>query len=449
MDFGQAQNYLLGTLNETASRREPYRLDRMRAFMHELGDPQEQYPTVHVGGTSGKGSTSTMLSSIMSASGKRIGLHTKPHMRSMTERARIDGVPISEERFADVLTAMMPAVESVTGRFSRPSYYETLLALAFVHFAQEHVDAAVIEVGVGGKLDGTNVLRRPRVSIITNVGLDHTDILGETLEEIAADKAGIARAGVHLVSAVDHAGARAVIEEHCRRTGAPFISVLDTTSVRVGECTPYSQSFTLTTARGRYDVVLPVLGTFQQRNAATAIVALEQLDDDLRPSAEAIQQGLSRFALAGRMEYFPSHPGVLFDVAHNPDKAAHLIDSLKQAFPDRRFTFVVAVGESKDAHEILHAFTDVPAIFIFTSFRTQGRTAIKPQRLLSIAESLGMSGRAVADPIEALNIARRMASVSGLVVVTGSTFVVAELREWWMEHVVAAEIAHECAEPAH
>src|SRR5581483_8616997 len=174
----------------------------------------------------------------------------------------------------------------------------------------ERVDAAVIEVGVGGKLDGTNVLRRPRVSIITNVGLDHTDILGETLEEIAADKAGIARAGVPLVSAVDDPGARAVIEEHCRLSGAPFVSVLDTTTIGARASQPFSQAFELTTPVRSYDITLPVLGTFQLRNAATAVVALEHLDDDLRPSAEAIERGLSHFNLAGRMEYFPAHPSV-------------------------------------------------------------------------------------------------------------------------------------------
>jgi dihydrofolate synthase/folylpolyglutamate synthase len=310
-----------------------------------------------------------------------------------------------------------------------------------VHFAQERVDAAVIEVGVGGKLDGTNVLRRPRVSIITNVGLDHTDILGETLEEIAADKAGIARAGVPLVSAVDHPGARAVIEEHCRQTGTPFVSVLDVTTIEPRPSQSFSQAFILTTPVRSYDIVLPVLGTFQQRNAATAVVALEHLEDDLRPSPQAVERGLSRFNLAGRMEYFPGHPAVIFDVAHNPDKASHLVASLESAFADRRFTCIIAVGESKDATEILHAFTDLGATYIFTSFDTRGRTATKPQRLLSIAESLGMSGRAIADPIEALSIARRNASADDIVVVTGSTFVVAELREWWMEHVVAAESA--------
>jgi dihydrofolate synthase/folylpolyglutamate synthase len=438
MDFSQAQSYLLGTLNETASRREPYRLDRMRTFLRELGDPQEQYPTLHVGGTSGKGSTSTMLASVLTASNRRTGLHTKPHLRSMTERARIDGAAVPEERFGELLTEMMPAIESVTQQYSRPSYYETLLALAFVYFASERVDAAVIEVGVGGKLDGTNVLRRPRVSVITNVGLDHTDILGETLEEIAADKAGIARAGVPLVSAVDHAGARAVIEAHCRHTGAPFISVLDIAHIEAQESSRYMQAFSVTTPRRTYNVTLPVLGTFQQRNAATAIVALEQLDDDLRPSPEQVERGLERFNLAGRMEYFPSHPGVLFDVAHNPDKAAHLAGSLKSAFEDRRFTFVIAVGESKDANEILHAFVELPARYIFTSFQTQGRSATKPQRLLSMAESLGMSGRAILDPVEALSVARRNSAADDIVVVTGSTFIVAELREWWIEHVAAS-----------
>ena len=441
MDFSQAQTYLLGTLNESLSRREPYRLDRMRTFLRELGDPQEQYPTLHIGGTSGKGSTSTMLASVLTASGKRTGLHTKPHLRSMTERARIDGISVPEERFAALLESMLPVIDAVAREFARPSYYETLLALAFLYFAEERVDAAVIEVGVGGKLDGTNVLRRPRVSVITNVGLDHTDILGETLEEIAADKAGIARPGVPLVSATDHAGARAVIEAHCRETGAPFVPVLDVTKIEPGESRPFAQSFSLTTPVRTYDLTLPVLGTFQQRNAATAVVALEQLDGDLRPMPGAIVDGLSQFNLAGRMEYFPSHPGLLFDVAHNPDKASHLVASLKSAFADRRFICVVSVGESKDAHEILHAFEDLPATFIFTAFDTQGRTATKPQRLLSIAESLGLSGRAIADPVEALSVARRNASAGDVVVITGSTFIVAELREWWMEHVVAAESA--------
>jgi dihydrofolate synthase / folylpolyglutamate synthase len=412
----------------------------MRALLHELGDPHDQYPTVHVGGTSGKGSTSTMIAASLTAAGHRVGLHTKPHLRSIVERACIDGVNVSEDRFAELLTEMMTPLSAVTALHSRPSYYETLLALAFLYFAQEQVDIAVIEVGLGGKLDGTNVLR-PRVCVITNIGLDHTEILGETLEEIAEDKAGIAKAGIPLVTAVDDPGARAVIEARCREAGAPLVHVFDAARIEEEAVEAFSQRFSVCTANNEYTIVLPTLGTFQQVNAATAIVALEQLDPALRPDKDEIERALSNLHLTGRMEYFPSHPSVLFDVAHNPDKARHLVESLKRTFTDRRFCCVIAVSQSKDAQQILRAFVDLPATFIFTSFETQGRTACKPQRLSSMAESLGMWGRSVTDPIEALNIARRNAGADDVIVVTGSTFVVAQLREWWMEHVVADQFA--------
>jgi dihydrofolate synthase/folylpolyglutamate synthase len=435
VNYAAAQAYLLGTVNETASRREPHRLDRMRAFLAALENPQDAYPTIHVGGTSGKGSTCTMLASILTASGKRTGLHTKPHLRSMTERARVDGRNVPEERFAELLDEMMPVMDSIAHEHGRPSYYETLLALAFLYFARERVDAAVIEVGIGGRLDGTNVLI-PRVSAITSIGLDHTEILGDTLEAIAADKAGIAKPGVPLVYAVDDAGPRAVIEAECARAGAPAVSVLDCTSIVERSANPYSQEFELTSPGGVYRIALPAIGRFQQRNSATAVLALEQLGPDLRPSRENVEQGLATLALPGRMEFFPSHPGVLFDVAHNPEKAAKLAQALLQIFPERRFSFVIAVGESKDAHRILESLKALPANFIFTAFRTQGRTATKPARLASVAESMGLWGRVIGDPVEALAVARRNASADDVVVVTGSTFVVAELRDWWMENVV-------------
>jgi len=205
--------------------------------------------------------------------------------------------------------------------------------------------------------------------------------------------------------------------------------------VRDVERGSFSQRFTLATPQDDYHIDLPLLGEFQQRNALCAVYALEQLPPEIRPNREAIERGLSRIDLPGRMEYFPSHPGVVFDVAHNPDKAQHLVESLRTLFPGRHFTFVIAIGESKDAPEILRVFAQLPATLIFTSFDARGRTAAKPQRLANIAESAGLWGRAVADPAEAFMIARRNAASDEIVVVTGSTFVVAELREWWMENV--------------
>jgi dihydrofolate synthase/folylpolyglutamate synthase len=434
MTFEQAQSYLLGTINETASRRLPNRLDRMRALLAAVGNPQERYATVHVGGTSGKGSTATMIAAVLQAAGKKTGLHVKPHLSSVTERARIGGVAIGEDRFADILGELMPTIETVAGVHGRASYYETLLAIAFLYFAQERVDVAVIEVGIGGKLDGTNVLV-PLVSVITNVALDHTDILGDTTAEIASDKVGIAKPGVPLISDVTDASARAVIEAGCAAAGAPFVSVRDSTSIEVSAGERYGQSFAVTTPEGRYELALPVLGTFQQHNAATAIRALEHLPPSLRPERAAVENGLARLVIPGRMEYFPSHPAVVFDIAHNPDKASHLAAALRQTFPERRFAFVIAVGQSKDAAHLIESFVNLPGTFTFTSFETDGRTSIRPQRLASIARELGVWGRAIADPVEAFSVARRNADAQDIVVVTGSTFVVATLRDWWLMHV--------------
>lgn len=439
MTFAQAQAYLLGTINETASRRIPNRLDRMRALLAALGDPQDRYPTVHVGGTSGKGSTATMIAAALLAAGKKTGLHTKPHLTSVTERARIDGLAIAEERFADILGEMMPVIERVADDHGRASYYETLLAIAFVFFAREAVDVAVIEVGIGGTLDGTNVLV-PLVSVITNVALDHTDLLGETPALIASDKVGIAKPGVPLVSDVNDAAARAVIEVGCAAVGAPFISVRDSARVEPRSGERYGQSFAVITPVDRYELALPILGDFQQRNAATAIRALEALPPEIRPQRSAIEAGFALLVIPGRMEYFPSHPAVVFDIAHNPDKAAHLAQALRSAFPGRRFAFVIAVGETKDAGGVIEAFAELPATFTFTSFDADGRHSTRPQRLASLAGDHGVWGRAIIDPVDAFSVARRNADAEDVVVVTGSTFVVATLRDWWLAHVAGHRV---------
>jgi dihydrofolate synthase/folylpolyglutamate synthase len=436
MSYGAAKSYLLGTINETASRRLPNRLDRMRLLLHELGDPQERYPTIHVGGTSGKGSTSTMIAGALGANGRRIGLHTKPHLTSMTERSRVNGIAISEDDFADVLSEMMPAIERTTHEEGRPTYYETLLALAFYYFAQCSVDAAVIEVGLGGTLDGTNVLV-PQVSVITNSGIDHTDVLGETIGEIAADEAGIAKPGVPLVTAATVPEARETIARVCRERGAPLVHVDDVATVTRRPSEPYGQSFDVRTASGTYELALPVLGSFQLRNAATAIVALEQLPEAMRPSRDDVERAFSQLMIPGRMEFFPAHPSVVFDVAHNADKAAALASALTETFEGRRLRFVIAIGESKDPIDVLAPLLALPASFTFTSFETPGRVSIRPQRLANIAQTRGVSGRAIEDPVEALTVARRDAAAADVIVVTGSTFVVATLREWWLTNVVA------------
>jgi dihydrofolate synthase / folylpolyglutamate synthase len=259
--FQAAQSYLLGLINEMASRRMPNRLDRMKAFLEALGNPEQRYPTIHVAGTSGKGSTAAMIAAVLQAAGRRTGLHTKPHLRSVTERARVDGISIPEEAFGDLVGEMQTAIARMSDEHGRPTYYETLLALAFLWFARSEADVAVIEAGIGGTLDGTNVLT-PRVSIITNVALDHTEILGETVAEIARDKAGIAKEGIPLLSATRDPEARVVIERACAAVGAPFVSVADTVRIETGDDQLTGQSFTVVTPGDRYEISTPILGDF-------------------------------------------------------------------------------------------------------------------------------------------------------------------------------------------
>ncbi len=431
LSYQAAETYLLGTIDEIVSRRTSYKLDRMRAFLHELGDPHRSYPTIHIGGTSGKGSTSTMIASALQAAGHRTGLHTKPHLHSMTERARIDGHSISRERFASVLDAMMPAIERTASQHGRPTFYETLLALAFAYFAQERVDVAVIEVGLGGRLDGTNVIH-PLVAAITSVSYDHTDVLGSSIEEIAVEKAGIAKRGVPLVLADVPPAARAVIERYAAEVGAPIVHVADVVRVELEEgAGSRGQTLAVKSGRGSYRLLLPVLGIFQRTNAATAIAVLEQLAEELRPSCEELARGFAAVVIPGRMELVSRNPTVVFDIAHNAEKAESLVASLREHFEGRRMHYVVAIGETKDARRIVEILAALPSTFNFTSFAVSGRRAIPPARLATIAESLGTWGRAIGDPIEALTVARRNAEFEDVVVVTGSTFLVAGLREWY------------------
>ncbi len=431
LSYQAAENYLLGTIDESVSPRTSYKLDRMRALLHELGNPHRAYSTIHIGGTSGKGSTSTMIACALQAAGHRTGLHTKPHLHSMTERARIDGRSISRERLASVLDAMMPAIERTGTQHGRPTFYETLLALAFEYFAQERVDVAVIEVGLGGRLDGTNVIA-PLVAAITSVSYDHTEVLGSTLEAIAVEKAGIAKRGVPLVLAGVPAAARAVIERYAAEVGAPVVHVADVVRIELEEGDQTrGQALAVESARGSYGLLMPVLGIFQRTNAATAIAVLEQLGEELRPSREEIARGFAELAIPGRMELVSRNPTVVFDIAHNAEKAESLVASLRERFGNCRIHYVVAIGETKDAQRIIEVLSALPSTFTFTSFSVSGRRAIPPARLATIAESLRTWGRAIDDPIEALTVARRRAEYDDVVVVTGSTFVVAGLREWY------------------
>lgn len=436
MDYASALRFLQSTTNESVSRRHPGRLDRMRALLALLGNPEQRFRSIHVGGTSGKGSTATMIAASLEAAGLKTGLHTKPHLRAVTERICIDGSPVAEERFAALIEDMLPAVsEMKRSEHGAPSYFELLVAAAFKHFAEERVDVAVVEVGIGGTLDGTNVLV-PLVSVLTNVGTDHADVLGDTVEEIALDKAGIIKDGVPCVTAAEHPGALRVIEEAAVRKRSPLTRVQQAATLTSEARSTYEQHLHVRTEHASYDFTMPLLGEFQVINAATAIVALEQIAAHLPVTEAQVARGMSELSLPGRMEFYPSRPAILFDIAHNAEKAEALRAGLVRHFPDRRFAFVVAVAEGKAAPQMLTSWSTLPANFIFTTFEVAHREAMPPHHLELMAQTMGLSARAIDNPIEALTVARRVASADDLVVVTGSTFLVATLREWFARNVI-------------
>jgi dihydrofolate synthase/folylpolyglutamate synthase len=383
-----------------------------------------------------------MCAAILQAGGYKVGLHTKPHLHAVTERARINGAPIAEQRFADIFERLLPVIDDMrSGAWGAPSYFELMVALSFLYFAEEHVDIAVIEVGIGGSLDGTNVIQ-PLVSVITNVGTDHKDVLGDTVEEIARDKAGIIKTGVPVVTAVTQASVLHIIEQAAAAHRAP-LSVLARAAAIESHLKdlPYAQDVLVQTARQRYAFTLPLIGEFQVHNAATALVALELIADRFAVTADQISGALSELSLPGRTEYYPSHPSVLFDVAHNVEKAQALGAALRRHFPRRRMIFVVAVAHEKDFAGVVEAWRDLPAHYIFTTFEASHRRARHAQTLVNVAQHAGMTSRAVDDPIEAFNLARRIAGAGDLVVVTGSTFLVGGLRRWFLDNAAIADHA--------
>lgn len=435
LDFQSALRILDKSTGESVSARFPGRLDRMRTLLAHLENPQRKFASLHVGGTAGKGSTATMCAAILSAAGYKVGLHTKPHLHSVTERARIDGVPITEERFAETFEEMLPAIEATrASEWGQPSYFELLVALAFAYFAAETVDISVIEVGVGGTLDGTNLIT-PLVAVLTNVGTDHRDVLGDTVEQIARDKAGIIKDNVPVVTAAEQPEVREIIREAAQRHQAPLIQVAEAARIVSSvSSVSYAQSVSVQTALDSYEFTLPLIGEFQVINAATAILALEQIRSSHPTTPDVITRALGGISLPGRTEYYPSRPSLLFDVAHNVEKAVALRRALERHFPARRLIFVVAIAEEKDAAGMLEAWCGLRAQFIFTMFDVAHRRSQHSRSLVNAAEQAGLASRAVDDPLEALNIARRIAGADDVVVVTGSTFLVDTLRSWFLKN---------------
>ncbi len=409
-----------------------FHLERMRLLSEELGGVHRGVPTVHVAGTKGKGSTAAMVTSILLSAGYKVGLFTSPHLHSVVERIRIGLEPIAKETYAALVQQVWPAVQRVgaDGGYGGVTFFELMTAMAFVHFKQAAVDFQVIEVGLGGRLDSTNILT-PAVSVITSISLDHVATLGGTIEKIAVEKAGIIKPGAPVVVAPQvEADARDVFRRTTRENGSAIVEVQDKLNWSKRTADLSGQSFVLNGLRGDYDLWMPLLGDYQLENAATAVAAVETLADGGAPLTEAhIAQGLRNVCWPGRFQIEESHGRrIVIDGAHNPYSIRRLVEAVRDYFEFDRVVLVFAALGGHNAEGMLAEIAPLaPRVVVVKSRHPRSGRLDAATRSVTDAglEAVGQSdsvGDGLARAID-------LAGSHDLILCTGSLSVAAEVTE--------------------
>ena len=401
-------------------------LDNIRKLLSELGNPQDSFRCVHVAGTNGKGSTSAMTESILRTSGCRTGLFTSPHLLSFTERIRVDGQEISEDDVVGLAEEVRGIAEK-TRDFS-PTFFEVVTAMAFLHFSRRNVEWAVVEVGLGGRLDATNIVL-PEVTVLTSIGLDHREFLGNTLREVAAEKAGIIKAGVPVVSAPQASEALEVIEAGALEKGSPVYRwgrEFSSSAVR-----EYSGglSFSYSGERDYDDLSISLAGDHQAVNAALAVKTAEILSGKYSAMVCSVREGLAAAKWPGRIQFVKENPAILIDGAHNPDAAEalsiHLGKMISRRY--RRVILVAGIMGDKDIDGILRPLLPLASEVIFTaaSYSRSASAAV----LSAHAASLGYQSVPSDGVADALRKAGELYVPGDIIVVTGSFYTIGEALE--------------------
>jgi dihydrofolate synthase/folylpolyglutamate synthase len=414
-----------------------FTLERMRALLRRLSNPHLRLRIIHVAGSKGKGSTAAMLASILRRAGYRTGLFTSPHLVSVTERVQVDGEPVTRDELTALLYDVRAAVRA--GGLS-PTFFEIATALGFLHFVRRRADIAVIEVGLGGRLDSTNVCR-PLVAVITSISYDHTQMLGSKLASIAAEKAGIVKPGVPVVSGATVPEAREVIERVCRERRAPlwqlgldFRYEYEPGSVTADRVTPprvrvHSPQYGLDDPPAALPLKLALLGEHQAENAAVAATVVDRLRAaGLRIPMAAVCAGLAQVQWPARLEVIGRRPLVVLDCAHNVASAVALVETLRASFPPARRWLVFAGSGDKDLAGMFRVLAPHFQHFLLTAYTTSTR-AVPPERLAAILQSVADVPHTIcAASAEALQAARAAAGPDDLICITGSVFLAGELR---------------------
>ncbi len=440
MNYDEAVRYLLTLGRELAAPTQAaatkFDLENICVLAERLGRPERAYPSGHIAGTNGKGSTAAFLECILRHAGFRTGLYTSPHLESINERMRINGEEISDESFAAIFTRLQALIEELLATHklrAHPTYFECLTAMAFEYFARECVESGVFEVGLGGRLDATNILS-PTITIITRIDFDHENFLGHSLKEIAGEKAGILKPGVPAIVAPQAPKAREVILARANQVKCPVIETAQTFQITEDSSqNGFSRAqVTELSSRESFEIAPRLPGRFQLQNALNALAAARQLAArGFRISADDITQGIANTVWPGRLEKLQSNPDVYLDGAHNPGAARELASFLEQNFRGRKIWLIYGALRDKAVDEIVGQLFPHAAEVIFTEPRTS--RAISAPRLAEIASHHASSFTTVSSAERALDQALAEAAPDNAIFVTGSLYLVGQLRHYWKQ----------------
>jgi dihydrofolate synthase/folylpolyglutamate synthase len=455
MSYEDAVRYLLTLGRELAAPRQArvhkFDLANITALAEYLGSPHRASPCIHIAGTNGKGSTAAMLDSILRAARLHTGLYTSPHLERINERIRIGGEEISDSEFAGSFTRIEEAIETMMGSgalAAHPTYFECLTAMAFDAFARAETDFNVYEVGMGGRLDATNIVT-PEVALITQIDFDHEDYLGHSIEQIAMEKAGIIKPGGWVVSAAERPEARTVIARRAAELDARLIEIDHTYQVSNlrAEAGRYRARVASAHSSRAISLELPLFGRFQARNAVTALAAARLLAERGFPvDDDAIARGISSVAWPGRLERLTERPDVYLDGTHNPAGARELVAFWEEQFGKRKIVLVYGAMRDKAVDEIAGQLFPRASTVIFTEPR-QAR-AISAQVLAEMTGHLAREFEVTSDPASALERAIDIARPEDIVFATGSLYLVGDLRSYWKQRAYAEKACFASAHPA-
>jgi dihydrofolate synthase/folylpolyglutamate synthase len=424
--YNQALDYLYSFVDYSLKHsselaKADFNLVRMFALMESMGNPQKKYPIIHVAGTKGKGSVSALCAAGLKVAGYKVGLYTSPHLLDFCERIQIDGKPVSHVRLVELVEEIKPHVAKI----EKLTTFEITTALAFLAFAKYNVTAAVFEVGLGGRLDATNIVT-PNVSVITSLSYDHTAVLGNTLALIAGEKAGIIKNKIPVVSSPQKDEALEVLLRVAKLNDSEFTLIGKDITYELIESNIKGQTFQLSTFHS--PLTIPLLGKHQIENAATAYMALKK--SGIKISDEQIQDGFANVKWRARFEIARLNPTLIFDSAHNHDSFLRLDQTLQEHFPNQKVYLIFGASEDKNILDMFSALKSRLEKIIVT--RADHPRALEVEKIVSLADQLEIKSEAVFPVKEALKRALELSSKDGSIVLSaGSMFVTAEvMREW-------------------